>query len=253
MFLRLLLHTTIVTTPQAVVPLLTSYYSTYVHLFFSPSSKSLLCNRSLMSNVVIADDARGHIWMNLNHVLYDHGHSDRRIYHPNEKEAKFIFNASLVRFPTVSLNCNGPKKHSLNLHPESAGTKNHAPVHDTRRGAFQVRKVVHDVDNDKPLSMHGNRAIARESTALDQFSQRQLNNDSNQSSDKNRRSNKSKQSEMLSADAPTLLSGCVVTTQSPTSDDDGNGGHAPTNVSVHCASAGLTSVPYPLPSSTQYL
>ena len=50
------------------------------------------------------------------------------------------------------------------------------------------------------------------------------------------------------------LPDCAAVTQPATSsDDDGNGGNAPLNVSVHCASAGLTDVPYPLPPTTQYL
>ena len=53
----------------------------------------------------------------------------------------------------------------------------------------------------------------------------------------------------------TSLPGCIVVTQPATvNDDDGTlGQHSPLNVSVHCASAGLTAIPYPLPQTTQYL
>ena len=50
------------------------------------------------------------------------------------------------------------------------------------------------------------------------------------------------------------LPGCVTTTQPATSnDDDAVDRHAPLNVSVYCASAGLTQIPYPLPPTTQNL
>ena len=53
---------------------------------------------------------------------------------------------------------------------------------------------------------------------------------------------------------PTALPECVIVTQPATSsDDDVFGGNAPLNVSVHCANAGLTKIPYPLPETTKYL
>ena len=54
---------------------------------------------------------------------------------------------------------------------------------------------------------------------------------------------------------PTALPECVIVTQPATSsDDDGiRGQHALLNVSVHCASAGLTKIPYSLPETTKYL
>ena len=46
---------------------------------------------------------------------------------------------------------------------------------------------------------------------------------------------------------------CVLDGQPTLDDDDGVGGHMASNISLHCSSAGLTTLPYPLPANVQYL